>query len=474
MPLVSRDRFAAACRDADPGTVAAFVADLYAARGYDVERQDDGLLRLHPGSRTLAVQPTDAADVPPDVDAIVTVEAGTVTDPDLDVVDADALYEQIAYALDRSVARDLLGRHFGSAVGRHGFDRQGEPGDAGPTEDSTPTGMATDQSAGETPLDERNERNGHGATSVGPRAWRRSRLTAVLAVAGMVLLVGVLAAGMPVQSPDIGDSDRAVSAETPSPTPAGTPTTSGDRNGAAIATGKSSAERTSQDSLDVAYSRVTGERPPGIGADGLANIDALIATHRSVLSNTSFTVRVQYREFEDGRVTGAFVETVRVESRDRYSVSVAETGTLQTSPRAIVGADAFSNGNRTWVRPGPGEAYVRSRLSTSRMLGQLARYLRWSLSVEESTLHGQPTDDSGTYWIRTDGDPYQGIRDASGTVHVTGEGVITYGRWTYATIRPEARVEFSVRTTGVGTTTVSRPGWVEDGTANGTGAERSG
>ncbi len=468
MAPVDGGELADLCREADAGTLAAFVADLYAARGHDVER-GEGLVYLEPGGRTLAVRPTDASEVPPEADAVVAVDAGSVGDPDLDVVDAHALAEHLAYAVDRSVAQDLLGRHFGVAVepdDSHGTieDRPAADGPAGgraTDEPRSPTGEGT--------------RSGPESTSPGLGRWRGRRPAVAVVVVATLLVVGGLGGGLFAAPSDVGATGEDPSTATPTATPATTATASGESNGDAIATGNRPSRETPQHSIGNATEQLTGQYPPGVDEAGLADIDTLIATHRSVLSNTSFTVTVQYREFEDGRVTGTFVETVRVESASRYAVSVDSAGTLRTTPRAVVGAEAFSTGNRTWVRLRSTEPYVRSRFSTSRILGQLARYLRWSLSVENSTLRERPSGVNGTYRITTDGDPYQGITAAAGTAYVTDEGLVTYGRWTYTNVRPETRVEFSIHTSGVGSTTVSRPGWVDTvGGSNATENESDG
>lgn len=473
MAPVSGPELASLCGQTDRETVTEFVADLYAARGYDVDRRAGGILRLQPGGRTVVVGPTEGSAVPPEGDAVVTAgmataeatEAADEATEGLDIIDADTLHEQLDYAIDPAVARELLGKHFGGQSGRNGSDGQSGPVNERRSDGRALDSPATDRSASDTP------REGQEATPVDPRRWRRSRLTAVVAVTGVFLLVVVLAGGMLVLSPASSGADDTASAETPSPTPAGTPTPSADRNGEALAGGESTTGQTPQHPTSESDTQLSGQYPPGVGEEGLADIDRLIASHRSVLSNTSFTTTIRYSEFENGQVTGVYVESIRVENRDRYSVSTSSSGTLQTTPRAIVGADAFASENQTRVRLRTSEPYVRSRLSYSRMLGQLSRYLRWSLSVEESTLRGQPSGDSGTYRITTDGEPYSGLRDASGTVYATPEGVIAYARWTYTTIRPETRVEFSIETTGVGTTTVTKPDWPEaDGEANETEA----
>jgi len=443
--------------EADPAAVADFVGDVFAARGYEVERVDDQLLRLDPGSRTIAVSP-EGRQLPPEADAVVVADSRSVrAGRDTDVIDADALREQLAYGVDRSVARTLLAAHFGF---------EASAGHAGSSGTDEPTVTDTDSTAAD--------------TGYGSQAWQGNRLAVAIAAVAGIVLVGLAVGGVPAVPADgltAGFDDPTV-AETPvrTPTATGTPQSASDgQNGQAVATAATPGARTAQQPADAASERLSRQRPPGIDGDGLADIDRLIATHRSHLSNTSYTMTVEYREFDDGRVTGVYAETIRVENDSRYSVSVSTTGTIQTSPRAVVGADAFSNEQRAWVRLRSTEPYVRSRLSTTRFLGQTARYLRWSLSAEESTLRDRRAAGNRTvYRVTTDGDPYQGVRNAAGTVYVTGDGLIQYGRWTYTTIQPEIRVEFAIRTTKVGATTVSRPGWVDTDQSEGASDDGSG
>ena len=432
-------------READPEVVADFVGALFAARGYEVERVDDRLLRLDPGSRTIVVSP-EGTQLPPEADAVVAADPRSVrTGRDTDVIDADALREQLAYGVDRSVARTLLAAHFGFEAGAS------YAGGSGVDE---PTVTDTDSAAAD--------------TGYGSPAWQGNRLAIAIAAVAGIVLVGLAVGGVPAVPADgltarlDGPSVAETPVRTPTVTATGTPQSASDgQNGQAIATAATPGAGTAQQSADAAAERLSRQHPPGIDGDGLTNIDRLIATHRSHLSNTSYTMTVEYREFDDGRVTGVYAETIRVENDSRYSVSVSTEGTIQTSPRAIVGADAFSNEQRAWLRLRSTEPYMQSRLSTTRFLGQTARYLRWSLSAEKSTLRDRRAAGNRTvYRVTTDGDPYQGIRDAAGTVYVTGDGLIQYGRWTYTTIRPEVRVEFVIRTTKVGATAVSRPGWV--------------
>lgn len=487
MPPVSGERLAALCGEADRDTVTAFVADLYEARGYEVDRSGEGVLRLQPGGRVVVVRPTGDCPVPAERDAVVTAGSpdAAPTDSDeatgsVDVVDAETLSEHLAYAVDRDVGRDLLVTHLGADPATE--DTEGA-GNAGEEDGSNrESGHDTD---GKQPAPEGHDRNAApggwlAATVAGPDTsgkrhtgiggWIASNRRLLAAVAVVVVAIGAL--GWVVLLPPGGgtlgttSADSAIGTPTPAPTGTATPMSGGDRNGEAIATARTSAAETPERSLTVASEELEDAQPPGVGEAGLTDLDRLLAAHQAHLSKDSHTTTVGYREFEDGQLTGAYVETIRVESRQRYSVSVSTTGTLETAPRVVVGVDVFSDGNQTWFRSPASHPLIQSRLTTDRIGDRTVRYLRWSLSVEESTLRDRIRDgDRSIYRITTDGDPYDGIRNASGTVYVTDEGLVTLGRWTYRTEGDGTRVEFAVRTDEVGTTTASRPLWA-DPTAN--------
>ena len=433
MRLVSRSRLAAVLQETDLCAVTDFIAALYVAQGYTVDRSGDGLLRLEPGNRTVAVrpdgEPAPAADV-----VVVPNPPETRSGDGVDVVDAGELHEQLHYAVDRAVARELLSTRLD-------------------LETTLPSADAGSRASADTSPEGR--RSGvPGTLSRFP--WRRTRQSLVLAAAVGVAVLAVVAGGVPVGDPATDESG---------PTTTGTPTAVSevDSQGENATATRTPDERSTEQPTETAGGQSTATGPPGVDPEGLANIDRLITAHRSQISDTSYAMTIRYREFEAGQVTGVYVETIRVENKSRYSTSVTTTGSFETSPRVVVGADVFASNGTRRVQIDPTQPFVSGRSSPVRLLGQTARYLRWSLSVESSTLQGRESSGNHTtYRITTDGDPYQGVRNASGTVYVTESGLITYGRWTYTTVGSETRVEFSVQTTDVGSTTVGRPGWVDE------------
>jgi len=477
MQLVSRDRLAAACRAADRSAVTDMVAALYDARGYEVESPAEGRLTLQPGEEAVAVCPAVPSEVSAETDVLVTVDGGTASTGDdaPDVVDTSALHEQLHYAVDRAAARDLLAAHLGIDAVTDG------PGSTGDTEreGSKDRHSGRDASGGQPAVagQDREAAQGRWLPAAGavpdtlrvPARLRRRGAPDrhLLATVAVVAVVTGALLGLVFLPPGSGTrGSTGVGSVTETATPAGTATqpAGDDRNGEAIAAARTLATETPARSLTAAVQQPDDRYPPGVDESGLADYERLVAAHRASLAEGSYTLTVQYRESEDGRVTGTYVETIRVESRRRYSVSVSAAGAFETSPRAIVGADAFSDENRTWVRLRSTEPFARSRLSTARVLDQTARYLRWSLSAEESTLGERVREENRTvYRVTTAGDPYPGIRDANGTVYVTDDGLIRYGQWDYVTASDGTRVEFAVRTSEVGTTRVSRPPWAEQG-----------
>jgi len=452
MSLVSRDRLAEACHEADPEAVADFVADLYEARGYDVDRVGDRLLCLSPGDRTVAVCPESTAPRQ-SVDAVVAPDVTELADLEADHIDAETLHEHIHYAIDRAKARDLLVTHLGVTETNLAADTDSRGPDS-PKRDRLSKGKGVGSS---------DEAAGHdvGTTddTVAPGWFDASAVlgqrigqwgVAVLVVAVAVLLVGVAVGGLSeMPGSDRDTDDSTVVAPEPRPTP---------WNDSLANVAVRNATLTPTSGSDVTADAES--LPPGIGPGGIADRNVLTATHRAQLTNDSHTVTIEHREYgDDGeRVTGVYTETIRVENESRYRADVSVVGNLSTTPRAIAGADLFVIGNERYIDESTHSPYFRSRATPARFRWQLVRYLRWSLSVERSTIHeGSPAN---TTRITTDGDPYPGVENASGTVYVTDDGLISYARWTY-TLPTESnkRVEFVVRTTDVGSTTVSRPPW---------------
>lgn len=148
-----------------------FLADLYAAQGWQVRRLDAGIqVRRPSGGPAKTVTMGDGPAVP-DADADVVVVADDAADVEaadgVTVVDAAALYDRVRYGVERDASERLLATHLDEVVA----DEPAEPEAVGPT--------AADDSH---PAD--------GRTGPSPRTRRALLVGAGAAMGGAAALVG--------------------------------------------------------------------------------------------------------------------------------------------------------------------------------------------------------------------------------------------------------------------------------------------
>jgi len=426
-------------REAGPETAAAFVAGLFDARGWTVERAGDRRLVLaNDGHETrLAVlHPADGRYDAAGVDRVVAIDGAEHAGPDdIEVVDVATLHRQLAYAIDQADAETLLETHLGWSP------------------DAVDGGAAAGVS-------------GAGTGNTDRRNWYAGRLQVVVAlVAVAVLLAGsaaALAGGVGVGErlsanvDSAGDdpADRSAGEDPDTPEP-GTPT----------ATPGDPAERgadTDADATDETYA----DAPPGVIGPNDISIHQIARAFWEQLDQRSYRMTVTYRELVDGNAAGLYTETLRVESNERYTVSISRLGTLRTRPLTIAGTELYADGNVRYERFDNGTIRGERTAAYDPFMINATQYLGWFLSVENSSIVGQQTRKNTTsYRIVTEGDPDPRFTDASGNVYVTEDGLVRHGRWEYNPRgEPDVRVRFEIRVTDVGATRVTEPDWVGNGT----------
>ncbi len=226
-------------RRCDRETLAALVADLWAARGYGTTREA-GVVRAAHAGETVHVGVGAAAAASDEAVDVVVAPDGVAPDRDVRVVDAADLAELLAYAVDRPVARTLCERHLGASPA------------------ALPVPPLT-------------------------RARRRTArvldgATPVVAVTAVVLLAvaGVLAGAVPPG----GDSGAADAGEADIVTP-GTPD---DR------TVRADTDRSLPDVGPGPFPSEPSTPPPGVSEEGITDIDALATAHERAMANRSHTV----------------------------------------------------------------------------------------------------------------------------------------------------------------------------------------
>ena len=446
MPSVADAPLADLCRTADQEMVTAFVADLQEARGWDVDRREDRRLILSTPEaerRVGVVHPADdpATDLLEWADAVVAPDASAVpAHVDVELIDATALSRQLAYAVDRSVARDLLGSHFGwTPPAPEGTDE----GTGERTDDNTPGGPASVAS--------RLFRPGVGRSQVVLAA------ILVLAVAGGLAVI----VAEELDGGSLDDTTAGAAAETPTPTATPTP---------APETETPTAEDVPSEvplSVDEQFRDGSQDLPPGVAGSGEIDRTALVDAHRSVLENCSYRLTLTYRESRDGRPTGVHTETIRVVNDTRYSASVTRHGELQAPVPAIAETDVYANGSVRFEHTN-GSVTQEEAVSYDEFLAGQTRFLAVFLDVLESSIADyRETNGTATAFVVTEGNRAGLIEETRGSFDVRESGLVTRARWSYGfspqlTGYRNLTATFALRVTDVGSTSVDRPGWLNE------------
>jgi hypothetical protein len=480
---------------------AAFLAALYEARGRRVERDGTRLRIGAPEDRTVLVPDGDppAADrlAAAGVDAVLALDgegtgSGGPAAGDVDRIDGREVHRAALYAIDRSDCERLLERFFGRSLAS--FDDVDRRADRG-----VGTGASDDRDGGP-------ERDADAGDTLTIPPWLRP----VAAVA----LVAILALALATSGAIPGTGDRADPAAgapgtgTLTPLTPATPTDSGETPvsfddiertpgaGDTVFDVGSGATPDPSPTAQPPVANVTGrvDLPPGISPSGEIDEAALAAAHLRALANRSFRLTLVSREFDDRRPTGVRREVLRVENATIYRVDSYGSGAFRTTPVLLEGGDVYANGSavvrrasgdRPWPLPRGDEVEPGSDgpVPYGDSLGQ---YLRWFLSVEESTLAGNATvDGHPAYWLTIDGDPWVGSANTTGSALVSRDGTVReLRRASDVPDHPNTSVVVTIQVTDVGSTTVRPPAWygagdgtgTDDGTdtEDGTGAEPGG
>lgn len=533
MAPVGRDAFLAELRALPADRRAAFLAALYEARGRRVERDGTRLRIGAPDDLTVLVPDGDppAAErlAAAGVDAVLALDdegtgSGRPSTGGVARIDGHEVHRAALYAIDRSDCERLLERFFGRSLAS--FDdgdgrRDRDIGSAAPDRDvgsAASTGSAWLRGAGGTERTGRGavhaRRRGGASDSGGGDAGGTLAVPPWLRPIAAVALVAILALALASSGAVPGTGDRADPAAgaagtgTLTPLTPATPTVAGptavsfddvERTPGAgdtvfdVGSGTPPAPSPTAEPPAV---NVTGsvDLPPGISPSGEIDEAALAAAHLRALANRSFRLVLVSREFDDGRPTGVHREVIRVESAARYRVDTYGSGEFRTTPVVLEGGDVYANGSAVvrragGDRPGPlprGDEIEPGSDGPVPYGDSLGQYLRWFLSVEESTLAGRATvDGHPAYWLTIDGDPWIESANTTGSALVTRDGTVRELRRAHdVPDHPGTSVVVTIRVTDVGSTTVRPPAWygsgegtkdrTENGTENGTGTEAGG
>lgn len=470
MTLPSRaaltDRLAAA----DRATLVAFVADLYAARGATVERLDEGN-----GAADLVV--TEGDDERRVAVRVDTAAPATDAEPptDVTVVTSDDLHEWLCYAISRDRAEELLATHFDS-----GFDDLAAASDTGPDDvagarPDSPVEEPGIGGSGDGDADDgSSDDGGAGGTDDG---GSRSRVeSAVSSTSGTTAAVvrrtdesastspSGSGYGFDLAAVGLGVFALVVVAATVASGP-GVPlgsalleTVGGDGGGGSAPAANESQEP--RRSIDVNSTQL----PPGVSVSGELDERVLAETTTAKLHNRSYRVTLIYREFVDGEPRGVYSEVIRVESGREYRADVTRAGEFARAPPSIAETDRYANGTVSRRYEDNETTVTSGALSpTDPFQDELAQYLRWYLSVEDSYITDRTgTGDATTYRVNIDGDPYAGVVNTTGSALVTRDGLVWSVRRSYDDpYHDGVWGVVTIRVTDVGSTTAPEPDWAE-------------
>lgn len=358
MPPVSTAAFGRALRSLGPDERAAFVADLWTARGFETTVEGTTVVATHPGrsGRTrIACGPTNRGLE--DVDAVIALEEASGADSaDARVIGAGDLREMLLYALDRDEARALTERHLGRP-------------------------LVSPASAS--------------ANLIGsPRPTRRQ----LVALGLLVVVVAGLAVG--TSTGPVAHPDSSVEA-TDAPVPPTTRTETGTPR-------PFQATRIPLAFAGPRTARAGGDLfryPPGLGTSGVTEVEALASAHRSVLADERWSLRMVHDGTLDllhpFRRWDTVEQTLVRTGPTRYRfdvVGVAQHANASfTSVTYVDYGDGTANFRREYGPPS--NRFRRTRLPTDGPPGVFASvsasYVRRYLATTESRtdpiqIEGQP------------------------------------------------------------------------------------
>ncbi|AUV80717.1 hypothetical protein C2R22_02795 [Salinigranum rubrum] len=471
----SSETFARTLAGLSPSALAAFVADLWAARGYEtrVETADSGTrivctcedrattvllperrsvfaplgravrTRLRPGGHTREgggggpttageTIDTDAADanavdivVSPVPDARAEALAAAF---DARVYDARSLSDLALYGLDRAEADAVFRRHLGDGI--EAIEPEPTPDEPARPPDAPATSWTRLRG---------DDGNGHYALVV---AVVGLVLVAALLVTGGIGFVGV---GDGSAAESVGDRDR--------------PSTASDTGeaegfGDVDPFGTGPPDGSANDRDDATDSTLA----PGLTAEGVTSPDVLAEAHARRVDGRSYVWRVTYTERSDEEV--ARVRTVhRIRSATVFRVDVETTGVAVTDPGYFAPRPAYADGDRRYVRYD--RARRRSMEARDHYAGHAEAALSRLLHANESSVRAH-SDTRGTvrYQVSLSGSPDPAKTGYRATAVVAPDGVVHVvdARW----VERGSNVTVSVRATYdfVDDPNVSRPDWV--------------
>jgi hypothetical protein len=476
--------FGALLREMDRATFARFVAAVFEARGRTVAVEGD---RLRLGDGRLVAVRADTGDGPdgpePPEETALLVTAGEPPTGTEALGPAD-LRERLLYGVDTdrraAIAREFLGEPLvvddapeepsdpdtGPSPDSSGTRTTGAPAAAAPAGATGASGTGTGTSTGT----EDDPGSGPSADAGRAAGGRLRSLDRRVLVAVALVVLGAVGAGATVLAagPAPSDAPAAGQVEDSFETDGERPGNAGDSASAAGADATGGATEVTPAGPGVS----AGSRPPGVAANGSIDEDALAEAHTAALAGRSYRLVLTVRVSVDGQPVGLRRESIRVANATSYSADVTRVGSFPVDTPTLADGDVYANGSARVERIGPSAGRAVPVDTERPYADRVATYLRWYLSVEQSSVAEVVWRDAGgtDYWLTMRGDPWPGVTDTTGTALVATSGLVREVHRSYRSPdRPSVSAEVTLRVTDVGRTTVVPPAWYgtasDDGTA---------
>lgn len=408
-------------RRLDGDTLAALVADLWAARGYETDREGGTVVARTGRGETVRISVPRAGGDAQSADVVVAFGA---TAGDAHPVDAAALAELLRYGVDRAVARDLCERHLGAPPS----DLPAPPLVRARRRVAGPLGAATP------------------ALLVGAAA--------VAVVLGAFLWFGAV----PFASAfDAAPGDGGETVVTPGPE----------------TSAESAAERADRGVSTAEFPSSPDTPPPGVTESRVVNLTALAAAHERAMANRSYTIwldryseRVNANDTRtqhdiDMSVEGErfLITNARVESGDRRRLgAVYRDGTVTYG--AVWNRSTGTYGQVLRIDP-------RHDLAPTPDTVRRTAVLRFLSTTETNVTRQTPRDGTTLYRVVGTGQPnataFDRVWNYTAVALVDSRGYVR-DLTVQFTARSSSRIyrmRHEITYSRVGTTTVETPAWYE-------------
>lgn len=435
MPPPGVEAFARLFRALPPERRVAFVAELWAARGWDVEVGVNDITATRDGTeqRIRVVAPSRV--LTPNIesaDVVVSTRDSPALERAVDATGADyvppaELRERLLYGVDRTEAAAL----FEEAVG-HPLDSA--------EEHLTP------------PLTRR-VRTGAASTYQRATGLARSRLSVVVV---LLLLVAAAVVGVPPFAP-AGETTQPAATQTATVAEPGT------------------MRETTEPAAPAATERSYG-LPPGVNYGGLADLPQLLSAHREGVKRRPLTLRVRASgppnaTLLNGRTRWNY--TARVERRweYRFDANYSYPDSAATDSMRVA---VYANGGQNYRRVTNGSRVTYQRYPTeaagyaSKYADEVVRYLETFLRGNQSTAEcfGEWTQTCRVTVTGTPSTLPEAVSGYRATATVETSGVVSSLRVNYALPDTDGdgereRVRFAFDYTALDETTVSEPAWLD-------------